>query len=201
MGCLKGVITSIVLVLAFIGFMSIGGGDLIMNGLNYYVNPSKEQIEAKAQTVADFKSLPSEYKVEHAIDMLGIKGVVSSHIESNQKMAVVDPGWALSLTKEDIQSEVIEDKLTDIASKINYPNMKLKSLIIQKKDILQAFEQEIPYVKVKADIDGIKDGKIEAVIGVMDTENGEHRIVVSGHKAGEFSQQVAEAFFKSLKLD
>ena len=37
MGCLKNIVGLIVLILAAIGFVAIGGVDLVMNGLNGFI--------------------------------------------------------------------------------------------------------------------------------------------------------------------
>ena len=44
MGCLKNFLRAIIITLAVVGFMAIGGKDLISRYINNYFNPTKDEM-------------------------------------------------------------------------------------------------------------------------------------------------------------
>ena len=57
MGCLKNVIRSVVLTLAVVGFLSLGGKDLIGGMIQNYFHPSQEKMMERAMKVGDFSKI------------------------------------------------------------------------------------------------------------------------------------------------
>ena len=79
MGCLKNICMAILLALAFIGFMSLGGGRLVGDIVDNFLNPPKDELIKRAEKVGDFSKINDEFELERAAGMLGYNGVVAEH--------------------------------------------------------------------------------------------------------------------------
>ena len=90
MGCLKNFLRAIIITLAVVGFMAIGGKDLISGYINNYFNPTKDEMLERAKKVGDFSHINDEFEIEKAAGILGYNAVVAEHKASGQKMFVVD---------------------------------------------------------------------------------------------------------------
>lgn len=64
MGCLKNILRAIILALAVVGFMALGGKELISGLIGNYLNPSKETMLERAQKVGDFSKINDEFEIE-----------------------------------------------------------------------------------------------------------------------------------------
>ena len=51
MGCLKNILRAIILTLAVVGFMALGGKELVSGLINNYFNPPKDTMLERAQKV------------------------------------------------------------------------------------------------------------------------------------------------------
>lgn len=118
MGCLKNVLRAIIITLAVVGFLAIGGKDLISGLVNNYLHPSKDTVMERAQKVGDFSKINDEFEIEKAAGIMGYNAVVAEHKASGQKMLVVDSGNKKILTAEDIKSDNVEEKLHHALNKI-----------------------------------------------------------------------------------
>ena len=61
MGCLKNFLRAIIITLAVVGFMAIGGKDLISRYINNYFNPTKDEMLERAKKVGDFSHINDEF--------------------------------------------------------------------------------------------------------------------------------------------
>ena len=102
MGCLKLIIKIAIIVLAIIGFKSIGGWDWMVKTFHIGEKPSQEALIEKSKDVADFSSIPDEYELSKSANILGFRAVVANHDATGQKLAVVNENKALKITKEDL---------------------------------------------------------------------------------------------------
>ena len=93
MGCLKNIIKLIILVLAVIGFTSLGGWDFLKEKLPLlFEKPSQEALIEKSKSIADFSNISEEYEIDKTADIMGFKAVLAEHKASGQKLAVLNPG-------------------------------------------------------------------------------------------------------------
>ena len=92
MGCLKNILKAIILVLAIIGFMSLGGQDYVTKMWNDYFNPPQDVMLERAKKVGDFSRVSDEYEIDKAASALGYNGVLAEHKSTGQKLIVVDSG-------------------------------------------------------------------------------------------------------------
>ncbi len=200
MGCLKGAVSFVVIALAIIGFFSIGGVDLVMNGVNGYLNPSHEKVVKKAQKIADFSELPQDYNIQRTVDMLGVKAVMLEYLKSDQKMIIIDKAWGLEISQKDIVSDVIDDKLEELAEKFVHKPIQIKELEIKKKDFFKIGDKKVPYVKFKMELKGTPYEEVEGFIAITETDSKDEKMLVSFNEADKFEQDVAEKLFKNIKF-
>ena len=199
MGCLKNICMAILLALAFIGFMSIGGGRLAKNIILNYLNPPQNELVKRAEKVGDFSQINDEFELERAAGIMGYNGVVAEHRASGQKLIVVDTNNKPILTKEDIQSDKIDEKLKSLTQKVKYQAFQVEDLKITKRGTLNSYGKEAPYVKFEAKAKKLPIGEVAGIISVAETKNGEQRLLVSANEKKKYSQLISDEFFKAVK--
>lgn len=199
MGCLKNIFKALILVLAIIGFTSLGGKDYIIKTWNNYFNPPQDVMLERAKKVGDFSRVGEEFEIDKAASALGYNGVLAEHKSSGQKMIVVDSGKKPLLTPQDFKEGKVEEKLQDLTQKFKYSVVNVQDLKITKKGHIRAFGQNAPYVRFNAKISKVPGGDIEGIISAVKTKSGETKILVSANEQGKYSQLIAEDFFKKIR--
>lgn len=200
-GCLGFIIKSLVTFFVGVGvfvFFVLGGFDYVKNLWASYFKPETPAVSASK--IADFSNMPKDYKIVKAVDMLGVKAAVVENKGTSQKMAVVDPGWALNITKEDIKSKGVESRIKSVAKNFEGTNVKLVNFETSSNGAFNAFGQKVPYVKVKASIAGAKNIDVEGILGVASDAHGKNFVIFSGGLPGKYNQVQAEKFFKKVSL-
>ena len=199
MGCLKNVIRAIVLTLAIVGFLSIGGKDLIGGMIKNYFNPSQEKMLERAKKVGDFSKINEEFEIEKAAGIMGYNAVIAEHKASGQKMFVVDAKDKKIITAEDIKSENAEQKLQNALKKIKYQALSVEDLKVTKHGTLNSYGKEAPYVKFEAKVKKLPVGDVGGIVSVVRTPEGEQRILISANEKNKYSQLISEEFFRKIK--
>lgn len=199
MGCLKNILRAIVLTLAFVGFLTLGGKEVLTGLFNNYINPSKDTMLERAQKVGDFSQLNDEFEIEKAAGIMGYNAVVAEHKASGQKMFVVDSGDKVILTTDDIKSEDIEDKLQKAINKVKYQAISVEKLEVKKRGTMTSYGKEIPYVKFEARVKKLPIGDIGGIVSVANTKNGETRLLISANEKNKYSQLISDEFFRKIK--
>ena len=190
---------AIILALAFVGFMSLGGGKLVANIIQNYLNPPQETMVKRAEKVGNFSNLNEEFEIEKAAGLLGYNGVVAEHKASGQKLIIVDTNNKPILTADDIKSEKIEEKLLALTNKIKYQTFQVDELKVTKRGILNSYGKESPYIKFEARAKKLPIGDVAGIISVTETTNGEQRLLISANEKKKYSQLISDEFFKSVK--
>lgn len=199
MGCLKNIIRAIILTLAIIGFMSLGGKELLNGWLGNFFNPSKEVMLERAKKVGDFSGINDEFEIEKAAGIMGYNAVIAEHKASGQKMIVVDSGSKPILTAEDIKADNIEEKLQNSLKKIKYQAISIDDITITKRGYLTSYGKTAPYVKFDAKVKKLPIGDVTGIISVVSDANGDERMLVSVSEKGKYSQLISDEFFKHIK--
>lgn len=199
MGCLRNIIKSIILALAVIGFITIGGKDLITNTVTKWITPSSDNIIERTQIVGDFSQMDEEFEIEKAVGVLGYNAVLAEHKISGQKMVVVDSGNKPIITAKDLQSENVEQKLLNSVKKLKYNAISIEDLSITKKGNLQAYNQTVPYIKFEAKVNRLPIKEVSGIVSVVKTDKGQEKLLISVGKKDDFSQIISENFFKNIK--
>lgn len=199
MGCLKNFFMAIILALAFIGFMSIGGGRLVADIVHNYLNPPQNTLVKRAKKVGNFSDINEEFEIEKAAGMLGYNGVVAEHKASGQKLIIVDTNNKPILTSDDIKSDKIEEKLINLTHKIKYQAFQVDELKVTKHGTLNSYGKESPYIKFEARAKKLPIGDIAGMISVTETDDGEQRLLISANEKRKYSQLISDEFFKAVK--
>lgn len=199
MGCLKNLIRAVILALAIVGFLSLGGKELVMKYCSQWFNPSQETILERAKKVGDFSGINEEFELEKATGMFGYNGVVAEHKASGQKLIVVDSNKKPLLTKADLQSANIEEKLKEVTGKVKYQALSVDDLQVTKKGTMYSYGATVPYVRFNAKISKLPIGDVSGIISVAETKDGENRLLISANEKSKYSQLISEEFFRAVK--
>jgi hypothetical protein len=199
MGCLRNVLKAVILVLAVVGFMSLGGKDFVVQKWNEIMNPPQDVMLERAKKVGDFSHIGDEFEIDKAASALGYNGVLAEHKASGQKMVVIDSGKKPLLTVKDFQDDKVEEKLQGLTKKFKYSVVNVNDLKITKKGYIRTFGKRAPYVKFSAKISKVPSGEIEGIISAVQTNNGQSRMLISANEKGKYSQLITQDFFKNIK--
>lgn len=199
MGCLKNLIRAVILTLAVVGFLSLGGKEWVMKYTSQWFNPSQETMLERAKKVGDFSAINEEFELEKATGMFGYNGVAAEHKASGQKFIVIDSNKKPLLTKENLESDGIEDKLKSVISKVKYQAIAVEDLQVTKRGTMVSYGKTIPYVRFNAKISKLPIGDVSGIISVAETKDGENRLLISANEKSKFSQLIADEFFKKIK--
>ncbi len=199
MGCLKNICMAILLALAFVGFLSLGGDRIAGDIIDNFLNPPKDELVKKAEKVGDFSKINDEFEIEKAAGMLGYNGVVAEHKASGQKLLVIDTNNKPILTQDDIKSDKIEEKLIGLTKKVKYQAFQVEEFKVTKHGTLTSFGKEAPYIKFEARAKKIPIGDIAGIISVVENKDGEQRLLVAANEKKRYSQLISDEFFKAVK--
>lgn len=199
MGCLKNIIKALILVLAIIGFSSLGGKDFVTQKWNELMNPPQDVMLERAKKVGDFSKIGDEYEIDKAASVLGYSGVLSEHKASGQKLVVIDSTKKPLLTPEDFKDNLVDAKLHVLTKKFKYSVVNVKDLKITKKGNIKSFGQKAPYVRFSAKVSRVPSGEVEGIISSVKTKDGQTRVLISANEKGKYSQLISEDFFKHIK--
>ena len=199
MGFIKNILRAIILTLAAVGFLALGGKDLIVSLVGNYFNPPKDVVMERAQKVGDFSKINDEFEIEKAAGIMGYNAVVAEHRASGQKMLVVDSGDKKILTADDIKSDNVEEKLHKAISKVKYQAISVDDIKVTKHGTMNSYGKEVPYVKFEARVKKLPIGDIGGIISVASTKDGEERILISANEKNKYSQLISDEFFREIK--
>ena len=199
MGCLRNIFRAVLLTLALVGFLSLGGKELVTGLVNNYFNPSKDVMLERAQKVGDFSKINDEFEIEKAAGIMGYNAVVAEHKASGQKMFVVDSGDKAVLTVEDIKSDKAEEKLQKALSKIKYQAVSVENLKVTKHGTMNSYGKEVPYVKFEARVKKLPIADVGGIVSVAQIKDGEQRLLISVSEKNKYSQLISDEFFRKIK--
>ncbi len=196
-GCLSIVIKTIIAILVFFGLLHLGVIDFIKDKINEH----KANIEQKAEEedVVDLSEIDDEYAVDKDLKVLRNRMIIAEHKATGQKMIMIEPRNEDILTKEDITSGNIQQKLDDIVSKYKNKVVKFDRVEVTKRGEFKGINQTIPYVKVNAEISNLPIKGYEGILGVAELKNGKNLIVLSVNQSDKYSQIITDAFYTKVK--
>lgn len=199
MGCLRNVIRALIITLAAVGFMSIGGKEFVGKYIQNWFNPPQDVMLERAKKVGDFSKISDEFEIERAAGIMGYNAVVAEHKASGQKMFVVDSNNKTLITKEDLQSENVEEKLKNAISKVKYQSVSFDELKVTKKGSIYSYGKLSPYVKFDAKVKKLPVGEISGIVSTTENSDGESRLLISLNEKNKYSQLISDEFFKKIK--
>jgi hypothetical protein len=198
-GCLSIAIKTVIAILVFFGLMHLGVIDFIKDKIDEFQNPSQEKVIDKTKDVVDLSAIDEEYAIDKNLKILQNRMIIAEHNASGQKMIMIEPKNESILTKEDINADNIQQKLDVIANKYKYKVVKFDKIEVTKHGNFKGINQNIPYVKIKAEISNLPIKSMEGILGVAELENGKNLIVVSVNERGKYSQIITDAFYEKVK--
>lgn len=198
MGCLKTILKAVILVLAVIGFIKIGGTDFFVKQWNNIFNPPQDVMLERAKDVGDFSKIGNNYEIDKAASAFGYHGVLAQHKKNGQKMIVIDAGKKQLLTPQDFSDKSVDKKLEDLIDKLKYQYVNIQDLKITKRGKINAFGKKAQYVKFEAKANKLPVNQIQGIVSAVETSSGKTKVLVSVNEKGKYSQATAEDFFKKI---
>ena len=198
-GCLSLIIKTVIAVLVFFGLMHLGVVDYVKNKIDEHKGAEQEQILDKTKDVVDLSQIDDEYSVEKNLKLLKNRMIIAEHNATGQKMIMIEPRNGDILTKDDITSDGLQEKIDSLLKKYKYQLIKFDKFEVSKKGNLSGIGQKIPYAKVNIQVSNLPVKELEGIVGVAEAENGKNLIVVSVNQKGKYSQIITEAFYKKVK--
>ncbi|EKE02688.1 MAG: hypothetical protein ACD_20C00346G0015 [uncultured bacterium] len=204
-GCLFNFIRTIIstIAIACVGYVILfpcGGLNYIQDFVDAKLHPAQTEVEARAQQYGDFSKIPKEYKLTRTINMFGANAVIAEHTQTKQKLAIIDPGPILKLTKRDVNATTINAELKKVAARFDSLPVKLSKLELGETGAFKAFGQDVPYIQAKISLTGNTNRETEGIIGVIDSSDSKNKIIVSGSELDKYDQKITEKYFNTVKL-
>lgn len=200
MGCLKFIIKVAIVVLAIVGFKTLGGWDWIVSNFHPFEKPTQEKLVEKSKDVADFSKIPDEYEISKSANVLGYRAVIAEHDATGQKMAVVNENKTIKLSQEDFKNGTLEKKINDINKKLSYQYIHVENFKITKQGTMKTMGQTVPYARFEAEVTNLPVKTVKGMFAVAKDKNGKEKIIVSANQGNKYSQIITEQFFKNVKL-
>ena len=198
MGCLRNIIRAVILTLAIVGFMSLGGKELLSGWMANWFNPSQDVMIERAKKVGDFSKINEEFEIEKAAGIMGYNAVVAEHKASGQKLVVLDSGAKPLLTAEDIAAADVEDRLKKSVKKFKYQAISIDDLKVTKRGTLTSYGKTAPYVRFEARVKKLPIGDVGGIISVVKDSNGKDKLLISATEKDKYSQLIADEFFRNV---
>ena len=192
----------VILVLAIIGFMAIGGMDFLKNTFSnfHWFNGSQETLMEKANKIADFSNINlEEYEISKTANVMGYKAVVAEHNASGQKFIVMDSNKEPLLTKQDFETGKVDEKIEKLHKKLEKQFVHLDNVEIKKRSSMQGMNQTVPYVKIEAEPTNMPTvKKVTGIVGAAE-KDGKSYVILAFNTDNKYSQIITEQFFKDVK--
>lgn len=198
-GCLSLIIKTVIAVLVFFGLKYLGVIDFIQTKIDEHRNVSQEQITEKTRDVVDLSDIDDEYTIDKNLKIFKNRIILAQHNSTGQKMLMLEPKNGAMLTKDDITSDNIQDRIDKIITKYENKAIKFSNVKVVKQDNFSGIGQTIPYVKVKAQVSNLPVKDMEGIIGVAELDDGKNLIIAAFNERNKYSQIITEAFFRKVK--
>lgn len=198
-GCLSLIIKTVIAVFVFFGMLHLGIIDFIKDKIESYQNSSQERVIEKTKDIIDLSDIEDEYTIEKNLKILKNRMIIAEHNATGQKMIMIEPNNGDILTKEDIKSDKIQEKIDNILEKYKYKVVKFDKVEVVKTGEFQCLNQNVPYVKIIAKVSNLPIKDIEGIVGAAELDNGKNLILISVNEKGKYSQIITDAFYKKVK--
>lgn len=198
-GCLRKIINIIIIILAVVGFIAVGGTNIINDFIHNPLSPAQTSKSEKAAQIADFSKLNKEFELVSSSKLPKIGNYVYvKHAATSQNFFMAKPKNAEILTKADFNTKKADEKIMNFVN--DFKVLRLENFEITGRGSMHAFEQTVPFVKYKAKIEKFPMHMrgTEGIVGVALKDNKNVIIVVANEK-GKYSQIVTDALFTEIK--
>ncbi|MEI8389925.1 MAG: hypothetical protein WCG23_08575 [bacterium] len=197
---IKIVIAVVLFAVIAVGLLSWG----VISGIGFIKNSvtpvfSGTNITSGNKNNATSSKTANGFKTLSSYNLLAASITTSEDVKSKQKIILINPGMFFSITKQDIESNIIQSQLKTMTSLGPVQIINFDKFEIAKKGSFEIDKQNVPYVK--GSFGGISGGKVraEGIIGVIDTAAGKNNIFISTTASGKIKLKIVEDFFKQDK--
>lgn len=217
MGCLRNIINLIIVILAVIGFLSIGGREYldaniipVVKKVNIELqagieNTGKSFTDLSLKEIGEIlwnsikstmltKKVAGEYEITEVKGLMGYDTKIAEDIKSGQKMVLIDTKDKplLDLTKDD-KAELKADMLK-LAKKHKAAPIKFDDIDIVELGKWKVLNKDLRYAKINIK-DKVSGKEITAIISTSPDSKDSKMIVTFAEKT-KFSKKIAEKFLK-----
>ncbi|MCR5261062.1 MAG: hypothetical protein K6C94_04415 [Candidatus Gastranaerophilales bacterium] len=196
-GCLKKFIFIIILILAAIGFVAIGGWQFVSEFIHNPFQQAQTTKMEKAAQIADFSKIDKEFELVSSSKLPKIGNYVYvKHGATSQRFYFSKPTKNDTLTKADFNNKKANEKIMDFVK--DFKILQFENFEIKGQDSVKAMGQTIPYVKFDSDIVNIPVHGVQGIIGVAE-QDGKNVIIISMNTYGKYSQIITNVLLNELK--
>lgn len=199
-GCLSLIIKIIIIVLVFFGLKHLGVIDFIQEKTGAGINSALENRSGSLKEELDLSGISSEYTIEKNIKILKTGVISAQHNASGQRIIIIEPRNEDALSKQDIVEGSIKEKLADFSEKYTNNLLQFKNIQTLEQGQFHGAGQDIPFVRIEAEISNLPLKDIEGIIGVLELNGGKSIIIISFNEKNKYSQIITDAFFKDVKI-
>ena len=144
---IKNIFNITILILAIIGFNAIGGQKYVEIAKNKITTFIQERAEESAKKFGNFSNLHEEFEIDSTVNLFGYRAVLAEHNATGQKMYIVDSKKKPLLSKEDIKSNDLEERLQQLADKFKYQAVSFHEIKVTSRGTMKVYGKEVPYAK------------------------------------------------------
>ena len=196
---IKIIFNATILVLAIIGFNTIGGQkyvDALVKNVSSFI---RDNAQESAKEIGDFSNVDKEFEINNSFKLLGYKGVLSAHKASGQRLLVLNTGKKQLLSQTDIQSKDIANKLKDMFAKTKYQAVTIEELKVTERGMITSKGKNVPYAKFDAKISKLPVKDYTGMIAVLTTKSGNNEILAAINEKKKYSQLLTKEFFSKIQ--
>lgn len=217
MGCLRNIINLIIITLAVIGFLSIGGREYLEND----IMPTVKKVNATFQTeihnsgktftelslkelgaifwnsiksVIFVKKVSNGYQITEIKGLMGYDTKIAEELTNGQKMIIADTKDKVLLDLNKTDKAELKADMLKLAKKHKALPVKFDDIDIVELGKWKALNKELKYAKVSIK-DKASDSEIIAIVSTYPDETDSKMLVTFAEKS-KFSKKIAEKYFK-----
>lgn len=195
---IKIIFNAFLLVLAIAGFNAIGGQKYVEMAKENINNFVQERAIENAKKMGDFSKLNEEYQIDNSVNLFGYKAVLAEHKASGQKMCIIDSGKKQLLTENDVMSEDVEKKLTELADKFKYQAISFQEIKVVSRGTMKVYGKRVPYAKFEAKANKLPFKDIAGIVASIKTTDGSEKLALSITEKKKYSQLITDEFYKGV---
>lgn len=196
---IKIIFNATILVLAIIGFNTIGGQkyvDAVIKNVSSFI---KDNVQESAKEVGDFSNVDKEFEIDNTFKLFGYKGILCAHKASGQRLVLLNTGNKTVLSQTDIQSKDIANKIKSAFEKTKYQAITIEEIKVTERGMITAKGKSVPYAKFDARVTKLPVKDYTGIIAALTTTNGNNELIVAVNESKRYSQLITREFFSKVK--
>lgn len=196
-GCLGKFIKLFVIILAVIGFFTIGGVTFFKNFIQNPFTNAQNAKNKNAMTICDYSNLDKEFEVVSSskIPTVGTYLYIK-HTASSQHFIFLKSDKKNFLTKKDFAQHNADTKILEFIK--DFGLVKFEDFKINGHGTINGMGQTIPFAKFES---GVVNLPVKAVIGIIGSaeRDKENILIMVYNSHSKYSQIITNALFNQIK--